>query len=113
MLLEHLRNVLPDFEYMSILISKYCDGADSLGFHCDNELEIVEQLDIVTVSFGETRTAKFRALSGSGNSCPEQSLALEYGHCFVMSRLSQIYFQHSMIADNSQNSRIKLDLSTV
>ena len=65
---------------------KYCDGTDSLGFHCDNELEIVEQSDIVTVSLGETRTAKFRALSGSGNSCPEQSLALEHGHCFVMSR---------------------------
>ena len=107
-ILEHLRNVLPDFEYNSILISKYCDGTDSLGFHCDNELEIVEQSDIVTVSLGETRTAKFRALSGSGNSCPEQSLALEHGHCFVMSRLSQNYFQHSIIADNSQNPRISL-----
>ena len=63
--------MLPDFEYNIILISKYCDGTDSLGFHCDNELEIVEQSDIVTVSLGETRTAKFRALSGSGNSCSE------------------------------------------
>ena len=103
-ILEHLRNVLPDFEYNSILISKYCDGTDSLGFHCDNELEIVEQSDIVTVSLGETRTAKFRALSGSGNSCPEQSLALEHGHCFVMSTVPELFSTLNKLSTSSQKA---------
>ena len=107
-ILEHLYNVLPNFEYNSILISKYNDGTDFLGFHSDNESEIVNQSDIVTISLGQTRTAKFRALPGSGNSCPEQSLVLEHGHVFLMSRLSQNYFEHSIIADNSQNPRISL-----
>ena len=107
-ILEHLHKILPDYKYNSILITKYRDGTDSIGFHSDNESEIVDESDIVTISLGETRTAKFRALNGSGNTCPEQSLNLEHGNVFVMSRVSQNYFQHSIISDGSTNPRISL-----
>ena len=109
-MLEHVNKLMPDYKYNSILITKYRNGTDSLGFHSDNESEIVDGSDIVTISLGETRTVKFRSLTGSGNTCPEQSLNLDHGNVFVMSRVSQNYFQHSIIPDGSQNPRISLTL---
>ena len=108
-MLDHLSLVLPDFNYNSILITKYLDGSDNLPFHSDNESEIVENSDIVTISLGETRTVKFRGKSLSDN-YPEQSLIVKHGDVFVMSRDSQNFFEHSLIADSSQVPRISLTL---
>ena len=112
-ILAHIHQLLPDFQYNSILVSKYCNGSDYIGFHSDNEPEILEQSDIVTISFGETRVAKFRGLPAAGNFNNEQSLRLNHGDVFIMSRASQNYFEHSIIADNTSNPRISITLRSL
>lgn len=106
-ILDHLHSVLPDYKYNSILLTKYSNGKDGLGFHSDNESEIEPQSDIVTISLGESRVAKFRGLR---DECPEQSLIVNHGDCFIMSRSSQNFFQHSITTDSSQNPRISITL---
>ena len=109
LILSHLSNVLPDIKYNSILLTKYSNGSDCIGFHSDNEPEIEPDSDIVTISLGETRVAKFRGYE-VGASLPEQSLKLDHGDVFIMSRDSQNFFQHSIAADNCQGARISITL---
>ena len=90
-ILLHLKSVLPNFQYNSVLITKYDNGSDSIGFHSDNEPEIILNSDIVTISFGQSRIAKFRSISASGV-CPEQELTLHHGDVVMMSRNSQDFF---------------------
>ena len=108
-ILEHIKSVLPDFQFNSVLLTKYNNGLDNLGFHSDNEPEIMPNSDIVTISLGQTRIAKFRCLS-VGNDYPEQELVLNHGNVMIMSRNSQNFFQHSIAADESENPRISITL---
>ena len=109
LILKHLQSVLPDFQYNSVLLTKYMNGSDSLGFHSDNEPEIVPNSDIVTISLGQSRVAKFRGIS-TCNDYPEQELTLDHGDVMIMSRKSQDFFQHSITADSSLNTRISITL---
>ena len=109
LILDHLKSVLPDFEYNSVLLTKYINGSDSIGFHSDNEPEIITNSDIVTISLGQSRVAKFRGQSACSE-YPEQELTLNHGDVMVMSRTSQDFFQHSIIADSSPNPRISITL---
>ena len=59
-ILDHLHNIMPDLRYNSILVTKYQSGQSSLGFHADNEAEIVQDSTIVTISLGQTRSITFR-----------------------------------------------------
>ena len=59
-ILDQLKVTLPDFQYNSILVTKYRNGSDFIGFHADNEPEIAENSDIVTISLGQSRTIKFK-----------------------------------------------------
>ena len=89
--------------------ARYSTGADCLGFHSDNEREIVTGTDIVTISLGESRVVKFKALSSSTD-FPEQSLEVSHGDLFLMSRASQDIFQHSVVSDDSTQPRISITL---
>ena len=46
-IIDHLKSVLPLFEFNSLLITKYQNGTDFIGYHSDNESEIVPKSDIV------------------------------------------------------------------
>lgn len=50
-------------QFNSVLLNLYRDGNDSVGWHCDDEKELGINPVIASVSFGETRTFKFRNLA--------------------------------------------------
>ena len=108
-ILEHLHTVIPDIQYNSILLTKYMNGSQYIDFHSDDEPEIEPTSDIITISLGETRQAKFRGINVN-DSYPEQSLTVGHGDVFIMSRDSQNFFQHSISADSSQEIRISITL---
>ena len=97
---------MPLFEFNSILVSKYENGADFIGFHLDNESEIVPKSDIVTLSFGQSRIMKFKTLLDTDHPCQEVPLA--HGDVLVMSQQSQKYFQHSIVPDDSTLQALQL-----
>ncbi|MFM7770704.1 MAG: alpha-ketoglutarate-dependent dioxygenase AlkB, partial [Bacteroidota bacterium] len=51
-----------EFDFNAVLCNFYRNGADSMGWHADNEKEI-DQKFIGSVSFGGTRKIHFRNLS--------------------------------------------------
>ena len=108
-ILNHVNQVMPDIKFNSILLTKYSDGSDSIGYHSDNESEIEPNSDIVTISFGATRVAKFRGIDSCSYQA-EQSLVVGHGDVFIMGRESQNFFQHSIIPDKSQGLRISVTL---
>lgn len=109
LIVENLSKIVPSFKFNSILITKFNDGKDFIDFHSDNEPEIVQDSDILTISLGETRVLKFRKLPVS-NTCSDQAVTsfIRHGDAYVMSRKSQDLFQHSILADNSKCPRISI-----
>ena len=107
-ILDHIKTILPDYAFNSILITKYQNGSDFLGFHSDNESEIVPNSDIVTLSFGESRIIKFKTVSTTDY--PSQEVTLNHGDALIMSQQSQNFFQHSILPDDSDKPRISITL---
>ena len=105
--LNHVNTILPDFMYNSVLLTRYNNGAEFIGYHSDNEPEIVDGSDILTISLGETRVAEFRMLDQSQ---APHTFFVRHGDAFIMSRASQDTFQHSITEDNSLNPRISITL---
>ena len=106
-ILQHLNVILPDFKYNSVLITRYSDGKDCLGFHADNEPEIVPGSAIVTISLGQSRTIKFKQIPTSSSSS-DHILNLCHGDTFIMSRESQELFEHSIPPDYSRRPRVSI-----
>ena len=104
-LIRHLQNVLPNYRYNSILITKYEHGKKHLPYHSDDESEICADSEILTISFGQTRAIKFRAVS---NKNTELSVNLSHGQVFTMTKKSQTYFEHCIPKDYSKQPRISI-----
>lgn len=94
--LQSLRERLQDdlgCAFNSVLVNRYRSGADSMGWHADNEAELGPAPVIASVSLGATRSIRFRSRS------PEAirlSLALEHGSLLVMAGQTQALYQHAI-----------------
>ena len=108
-ILDQLKAVLPDIKYNSILLTKYKNGSEYIGFHADNEPEIVKNSDIVTISLGQSRVIKFKCPQAL-NTYPDHELMVNHGDVFIMSQKSQNFFHHSVLADESNDPRISITL---
>ena len=106
-ILEQVRKMMPDFEYNSVLITKFTSGSDFLGFHSDDEPEIVTDSSILTLSFGETRALEFKSTSEAKSI---QTVFVRHGDAYLMTRESQDFYQHSIPADSSLQPRISITL---
>ena len=98
---------MPDYLFNSALITMYKDGNDYIGFHSDDEPEIIDNSKIVTVSLGETRQIQFRPKTNK-STCGETSFSLVHGTVYSMSKESQDSYQHSIPKDNSKTPRISI-----
>ena len=106
-ILGHLKLVLPNYVYNSVLITKYNSGGDYLGFHSDNEDEIAPGSSIVTISLGATRSVKFQQMDGQAT-INLQSLEVNHGDIFIMSKESQHLYQHSVPSIDCTGPRISI-----
>ena len=94
--LQSLRERLQDdlgCAFNSVLVNRYRSGADSMGWHADDEAELGPAPVIASVSLGATRSIRFRSRS------PEAirlSLALEHGSLLVMAGQTQALYQHAV-----------------
>ena len=105
--MEHVKLILPEVNFNSILITKYSNGNCHLPYHNDDEESISEDSHIVTISLGQSRVLKFRSLSDNG---AEYSVNLSHGQVFTMSKKSQKFFEHSIPKDYSKQARISITL---
>lgn len=80
-------------KFNSALLNQYRTGADSMGWHSDNEKELGANPVIASVSFGETR--KFH-LKHRTDKDLKLTLPLENGSVLVMKGETQHHWLHSI-----------------
>lgn len=81
------------FEVNSALLNLYRDGADSVGWHSDNERELGPRPQIASVSLGETRRFLFKHRRNKLN---KVELTLRSGSLLLMLGDVQRHWLHSV-----------------
>jgi alkylated DNA repair dioxygenase AlkB len=79
--------------FNSVLCNLYRDGADSMGWHADNEKELGPTPVIASVSLGATRRFVLRHAKKTQ---PAVSLALPSGSLLVMGGTLQAHWRHAL-----------------
>lgn len=85
--------LLTNTEFNAVLLNLYRDGSDSMGWHSDDEREIVIGSAIGSVSFGTTRRFIFRRRN---NHKVKIELELAQGDFLVMRGETQKFWQHQV-----------------
>ena len=78
--------------FNSLLLNRYRDGRDSIGFHTDAEPELGENPVVATVSFGSVRDFVLK----HRKSKERMTYQLAHGSCLVMAGTSQHYWLHGL-----------------
>lgn len=85
-------------QYQGVLLNLYRDGADSIGFHADDEPEIEPMSPIASVSLGAVRTFVLRP-GAKKDGLRRVSMPLGHGSCLVMRGATQVEFRHGVPAE--------------
>lgn len=80
--------------FNAVLLNLYRDGADSMGFHADDEPELGERPVIASLSFGAERTMHFRHRHDPAQ--PTQCITLGDGDLLVMRGDTQKNWRHAI-----------------
>ena len=81
------------WRFNSVLLNRYRDGADRMGWHADDEAELDDQAPIASLSLGVARDLRFRPRRGT-----EAAFAVNLadGDLLVMDPPSQNHWQHAL-----------------
>jgi alkylated DNA repair dioxygenase AlkB len=77
-----------------VLVNRYRDGQDSMGFHADAEPELGPSPVVATLSFGAPRT--FVLAPRHRRDGPTRRYLLQAGDLLVMGGTCQIHFRHAL-----------------
>lgn len=88
--------------FNSLLLNRYRDGRDRMGWHADDEPELVAEHPIASLSLGASRTLRFRPRPARlpADSPPPAPLALELqdGDLLLMCAPTQRFWHHGLPA---------------
>lgn len=103
--------LFPDHPFNSVLLNWYRSGDDSIGYHVDNERDLVDNSTIATVSLGGPRTLHLKDKGGSGE---VRKVLLEHGSLLLMYGECQKLWLHGIPKEPLLNEpRISLTFRTV
>ena len=110
--LSQLRELLElelGVRFNSLLLNRYRDGADRMGWHADDEPELDPTAPIASLSLGACRSLRFRPKppgrsrpgsvagpSGSGSAQAPFAVELADGDLLVMDPPTQRHWQHAL-----------------
>lgn len=92
-------------KFNSVLINRYRSGADSNGWHSDDEPELGSEPVIASLSLGATRDFRLRHKHRPGLG---HTLALENGSLLLMRGATQRHWQHQIPKRAHAGERINL-----
>jgi len=93
--------------FNSVLANLYRDGADSNGWHSDDEKELGRNPVIASLSLGEPRFFHLRRKADRKN---KQKILLENGSLLVMKGAMQHFWQHQ-IAKTKKQKKARINLT--
>ena len=108
-ILSYVEIVLPEFRFNSAMVHRYYDGNCTMPQHSDNEACIESDSDIVTISFGDTRSMEFK----SKHSGDLDHVLLSHGEVLIMSRTSQEDFTHAIPLATNKSTRLSVTLRLI
>lgn len=80
-----------------VLINRYADGNDYIGFHADDEKDLANNSPIVGLSFGSEREIQFKNIKNGNNyNFKNKDLTLNHGSCISMQYPTNKYWKHSI-----------------
>lgn len=82
----------------AVLANQYRDGADHVGWHSDDERDLVQHGQIATLVLGSDRRVRFRTRRDSAVERRSRELCTYHGDLYLMSIASQRYWQHCVPA---------------
>lgn len=91
--------------FNSVLLNRYRDGSDAMGFHADDEPELGNDPVIASVSLGATRKLVLRHKKDKTVSL---SLPLVHGSLLVMRGTTQRFYRHAIPRVAAAGERINL-----
>lgn len=91
--------------FNSVLINRYRNGEDRMGWHCDNEAELGESPVIASISLGATRPMRFR---WKDRSAVAFNVWLESGSLLWMGPGCQEQLEHALLPRKIPGERINL-----
>jgi alkylated DNA repair dioxygenase AlkB len=83
------------FGFNHILLNRYRDGRDSMGWHSDDEPELGPDPPVATLSLGVARAFHLRARKG-GRNAERLSFTLTSGSLLLMSGATQRHYRHAL-----------------
>lgn len=89
-------------QFNHVLVNRYRDGNDSMGYHSDDEPELGDDPVVACVSLGCTRRFVLKARSGAKQ--PPIALALESGSLLVMGGTCQRHYRHAILREREPRS---------
>jgi alkylated DNA repair dioxygenase AlkB len=99
---------LTGWRFNSLLLNRYRDGRDAMGWHADDEPELDPTAPIASFSLGSTRDFRLRPRpsprrprgaeppTGYGTSCAPFNIALHNGDLLLMEPPTQLWWQHAV-----------------
>lgn len=81
-----------------VLVNRYRDGNDSMGYHSDNEPELGPDPVVASVSLGRMRRFVLKG-RGPADGQPARSLELECGSLLVMGGTCQRHYRHAILRE--------------
>lgn len=90
-----IKNTLEEiaqWKFNSCLLNLYHDGSEGMGWHSDDEPELVQAAPIASLSLGAERKFSFKHKTDKTNA----SLMLENGSVLLMHAPTQIFWNHSL-----------------
>jgi len=84
--------------FNSLLLNRYRNGADRMGWHADDEAELEASAPIASLSLGVSRDLRFRPRPGDPIASGNAAFALELadGDLLLMDPPSQRHWQHAL-----------------
>ena len=83
---------IAQWKFNSCLLNLYHDGSEGMGWHSDDEPELVQAAPIASLSLGAVRKFSFKHKTDKTNA----SLMLENGSVLLMHAPTQIFWNHSL-----------------
>jgi alkylated DNA repair dioxygenase AlkB len=80
-------------KFNSCLLNLYHDGSEGMGWHSDDESELVQTAPIASLSLGAARKFSFKHKTDKTNA----SLMLENGSVLIMHAPTQTFWNHSLV----------------
>ena len=86
---------LTSFSYNFVLVNRYADGNDRMGFHKDDEKELDTSVPIASLSLGAARDFVFK--HQDAQACiPNETILLENGMLLLMEGKTNVYWYHGL-----------------